>query len=73
LRAGLFLFYFISFLKEADIALYIGYISSIFLVTEEKKGLEAHTRLYQPLKIKRKKASLQTASFLKMAVIGGLI
>jgi hypothetical protein len=44
---------FFIFLK-ADTALYIGYISSNSLFTEENEGLEAHTGLYQPLKKKNK-------------------
>jgi hypothetical protein len=42
------------FFLEADTALYIGYISSNSLFTEENKELEAHTGLYQPLKKKKK-------------------
>jgi hypothetical protein len=43
LGAGLFFIFL-----EADTALYIGYISSNSSFTEENKGLEAHTGLYQP-------------------------
>jgi hypothetical protein len=57
LGARLFLIF-----SEADTALYISYISSNSSFTEENKGLEAHTGLYQPLKNKRKRRRSRLAN-----------